>query len=279
MQFNIWIFIWVIVSIALLSFSIWTSIILMRQKKSWREFAKKHKLRYKNASMMTSPQVSGVYNGYAIWMFTGEHESERGGANRKLTAIEVELESRMPVSGAIASGGMVRIVQEMGYSDEFVPNHKAWKGDYIVRGEDKYILGEYLSEERTAALCELMETKSFWVIFIFKGNDAILRIDTPEPFESEEKLTKTIDMLIEVAKKLELRKGEVTRLKTKKTQREESARVEIEDDALASINLELEDDESQKEVPVEANEVKEAPEVIEGEDKVKDADNKPAKKK
>lgn len=218
----------------------------MRQKKSWRDFAKKHKLRYKNASMMMSPQVSGVYKDYPIWVFTGEHESERGGANRKLTAIEIELESRMPVSGAIASGGMVRIVQEMGYSDEYVPTYKGWKGDYIVRGDDKYIMGEYLTEDRVAALCALMETKTFWLIFIFKGNDTILRIDTPEPFESEEKLTKTIDLLIDAAKKLELRKGEVTRLKTKKSQRQEAARVEIEDGALDSIGLELEEDESAK---------------------------------
>lgn len=193
-----------------------------------------------------SPQVSGVYKDHPIWLFTSEHESERGGANRKLTAIEVELDSRMPVEGAIASGGMVGIVQELSYSDELVPAYKCWKGDYIIRCTDRYILSEYLTEARAEALSSLMDKKNFWIIFIFKGNDTILRVDTPEPFESLDKLTKTLDIIIEAAKTLELGKGEAGRLKRKTSQRQETSRVDIEDDKLNSIGLELEEEEPSK---------------------------------
>ena len=244
MTYSIWFFLWLLISIGLLGFSVWTFIILMRQKKSWREFAKKHKLRYRNATLMSSPRLNGVYNGYTIGMFTGEHESERGGANRKLTAIEVELNSKMPISGAFASGGMVGIVQEMTYNNEFVPQQSDWDNEFIARGDNKHVLDEYFDDKRALKLTELMKRKNFWVIFIFKGEDTILRVDTPEPFDSLDKLTKTIDDMIEVAKVLELNKGEGKRLLAIRSKHaEEKAVLDIEEDDLALMSLELEEDE------------------------------------
>ena len=244
MTFSIWFFVWLFVSAGLLGFSVWTFIILMRQKKSWRDFAKKNKLRFRNTAFMSSPRLNGVYKNSTIGVFTSEHESERGGANRKMTAIEVELESAMPISGAVASGGMVSIVQQMDYSDEYVPTYSFWNSDHIARCDNKYVLAEYLSEDRAKALSDFMGIKNFWVIFIFRGQDTILRVDTPDPFDSVEKLTKTIDKMIEIAGILELNKGESKRLTAVKSKRYvEKVNVDIEEDDLAVMALELEDDE------------------------------------
>lgn len=248
MTYSIWFFLWLLISIGLLGFSVWTFIILMRQKKSWKEFAKKHKLRYRNATLMSSPRLNGVYQGYTIGMFTGEHESERGGANRKLTAIEVELNSKMPISGAFASGGMVGIVQEMTYNHEFVPQYSGWDNEFIARGDNRHVLEEYFDDKRALKLTELMKRKNFWIIFIFKGEDTILRVDTPEPFDNLEKLTKTIDDLIEAAAILELNKGEGKRLMTIRSKHaEEKAVLDIEEDDLALMSLELEEEETSAE--------------------------------
>jgi len=124
---TIWLFLWILLSLGLLGFTVWTLMILFQQKKTWRQFAKKNKLRYRNTAFMSSPQVNGMYKGYAVGIFTSEHETERGGTSRKLTAIEIEMDSRMPIEGAIGSGGMVRVVQSLGYSDEFKPDYDLWK--------------------------------------------------------------------------------------------------------------------------------------------------------
>lgn len=280
MQFSIWFFIWLLISLSLVGFSIWTFVILMRQKKSWRDFAKKHKLRYRNASLMTSPKVHGVYKDYPISVFTGAHEAERGASNRQMTAIEVELNSRMPIAGAFASGGMVGIVQELDYSDEFVPAFDFWDSEHIIRVDDKYIIGQFLTDDRAKALCDLMDDKKLWVIFIFKDSDTILRIDTPEPFDNLEKLTKIIDQMIEIAQKLELKKGEHNRLKTLTTQRKsEEARVEIDDDELSAIGLELEDDDDESDVSIDNDENKTDNSVSDGsEEESKQADKSDQKK-
>lgn len=218
--------------------------ILLQQKKTWRQFAKKNKLRYRNSAFMSSPQVNGMYKGYAIGIFTSEHETERGGTSRKLTAIEVEMDSRMPIEGAIGSGGMVRVVQSLGYSDEFKPDYDFWNTEYIARCQDRRVLGKFLDKDRAKALVDLMERKNTWVIFIFKGADTVLRIDTPSPFENLEKLTQTIDDMVAIARLLELRKGESGNLTSLKMQKETaSIHMDVDDDELAFIGLELEEDE------------------------------------
>jgi len=105
------------------------------------------------------------------------------------------------------------------------------------------VLNKFLDKDRAKALADLMERKNTWVIFIFKGADTVLRIDTPSPFENLEKLTKTIDDMVEIARLLELRKGESGNLTSLKMRKEAaSIHVDVDDDELAFIGLELEDD-------------------------------------
>lgn len=241
---SFWMFIWVVLSLVLVGFTVWTLVILLRQKSSWRAFAKKYKLRYRNSSFMASPQVSGIYRAYPVSVFTSEHETERGGTMRKLTAIEVELNSRMPIEGAIASGGMVQLVQNLGFSDEYKPDYDFWNTEYILRSEDRRVAVEYFTAERLEALVKLMNTKNYWVIFIFRGNDTLLRIDTPEPFENLEKLETTVNGLVELAGLLELKTGESGTLASVKQRREvvNAAQVRLDENA-DFIGLELEEDE------------------------------------
>lgn len=215
----------------------------MMQKKAWRDFAKKYKLRYKNTAFMNSPQVNGMYKGYAVGIFSSEHEADRGANTRKMTAIEVELNSRMPIGGALGNGGMVTIVQSLGYSEEFQPAFKFWSTDYICRTEDRGVVEAYLTEERAKALVSLMKIKNIWVIFIFRGDDTLLRIDTPEPFEKLDKLTKIIDGMIDIAKIMELKELEARDLATLKNRRNTGTPVvAVKDDDIAYTGLELEDD-------------------------------------
>ncbi|MAE51462.1 MAG: hypothetical protein CMH27_06605 [Micavibrio sp.] len=256
---SIWFYLWGLLSAGLLFFSAWTFLILFQQKKAWRHFAKKNKLRYRNSAFMSSPQVNGVYNGYTVGIFTSEHETERGGTMRKMTAIEVEMDSRMPIDGAIGSGGMVKVVQALNFSEELSPSYDFWSTEYIIRSQDKRVLERYLTEKRAHALVDLMKKKNIWVIFIFKGQETVLRIDTPSPFENEKKLTQTIDMMIEVAKILEIEKGESASLTSIKMRKDASgARVDVDDEELEFIGLELEEDEAHMQPDIDRDAVSDA---------------------
>ena len=206
------VFIWALLSIALLGFLGWTAFILARQKSTWREFARQRNLRFKVRGFLLSPEITGVIRDYSIALFTAEHGSEQSRTTRKMSAIEIVLKSAMPVGGAVGSGDMVALIQGRGYSQEYKPKIKAWDKEYIAMSHNARFLKAYLTKERLAALIKLMKTKNVWVIFIFNGPDTLLRIDTPDALDDLDKLNKTMEKLLEVAGVLELAEGESQRL-------------------------------------------------------------------
>ncbi|MFN3701174.1 MAG: hypothetical protein ACK4VI_06595 [Alphaproteobacteria bacterium] len=169
---------------------------------------------------------------------------EASANTRKLSAIEIEMESKLPINGAFASGGMVSIVQTLNLSEEYKPDFSFWNSEHICRCDDKHIVQAYLTEERAKVLTEVLKRKNTWGIFIFRGDDTLLRIDTPEPFDNIEKLTKVIDTLIAAAKILELKSKENLELTAIQNKKKAAPVVEIKDEDLGVIDIELEEDES-----------------------------------
>lgn len=211
---SIWFFIWLLLSGALIYFMGWNAFILYRQKRAWKSYAGAHKLRYRSPTLFAAPEMNGTAGDYTVSLFTGEHMSPDMRGSRKLTAIEIQLSSRFPLAGGVASGGMVDVIQGMGFKEEINPNHPEWDKAWIARAENRNVLKEYLSAERLAALVSLMKIRNAWVIFIFQDNMMLLRFDTPDPLDSAKKLNYIIKKMTETAKILELKSGESSRLKT-----------------------------------------------------------------
>ena len=242
---SVWIALWVVISLALLGFLVWSLLILYRQKKTWKAFAQKHKLRYKSNALMESPDVSGAFGDYKINFFTSEHVNNDARGVRKLIAIEIGLNSELPFDAAVASGGMVPIVKDIGFSFEVRPEHKAWNRAYIATGDSKSGLESYLKDDRVKALCNLMKIHNSWVVFICRKNKMLLRIDTPDPLDSETKLEKLTSGLVKVAGLLELDPGEFKRLKAEAVKSADKAAAAVLDDSGVDdlSGLSLEDDE------------------------------------
>ncbi len=227
----------------LLLFLGWTLVILMRQKRAWKEFAKKHNLRYKVSGLMLSPEVTGVIDGYSIALFTGEHGDNQSRTTRKMSAVEIVLHNKMPVAGAVGSGNMVSLIQKMNYGQEYRPKVKGWDKEHIILSENARFMKAYLNKDRLGALLKLMKMKNAWVIFIFTTRDTLLRIDTPDALSDLEKIENTVQRLIKTAKLLELEKSESKKL-MEEASAEKAARAIKLDDTSDTPLFELEDDEA-----------------------------------
>ena len=190
---NVWMIFWLILAVGVFGFFIWTFVILMQQKKSWRLYAEKRKLRYKGGTLMASPNVSGTVDDHTVNLFTSEHLSEDGRGTRKLTAIEVSLHSKMPVFGGIASAGMVALIKELNLKQEYRPEHPDWDKTYIAAANNRFVLEAYLNEERIKALSGLMKVPKVWVIFIFREEAMLLRVDTADPLETPQKIDSLVN--------------------------------------------------------------------------------------
>lgn len=250
---TIWFILWLLLAGSLIAFLVWTLLILLRQKTGWKLYATKRDLRYKPNALMESPEMEGVIEDYTVSLFSREHISEDVRGVRKLTAIEVKLHSIMPIEGGLANGGMVDIIKEQSFKQEYVPKFDRWKKEYIAAGGNRNVLATYLNDERLEALCDLMKIKHAWVIFIFKGDAMLLRVDTPMPLDGAKKVDTLVKQMITTAKILELKKGEGETLKSAEIQSAaQNVTLDVDDKTLEDAPaFELEDHEEEGEAEEE----------------------------
>lgn len=247
---NIYIMIWIAVTLFLVTFWFWSVLVLYKQKQTWKAFSKGKDLRYRSNSMFDSPEISGVYKGYKVYLFTAEHEAPDGRYARRLTSIEVTLKSSLPVALAVASGGMVQIVEELNFRAEYRPEAHGWDNSYIVRARSEEVIKEYLTDRRVQALIEVMKIKNSWLILFFSSGQGLLRLDMPDPLSDMKKLNGLLNKLAEVAQIMELAKGEEEKLSYLVQQKEKGAghkktkEIRAPENILEEhIGLTLEDDE------------------------------------
>lgn len=247
---NVWLILWCILAGALIVFSVWTFIILMRQKRGWRVYAEKRKLRYDAKALMDSPSVDGVIGEHSISCFASEHSMQDARTIRKLTAIEIKLNSIMPVGGCIASGGMIPVMNTLNLKQEYVPDHEAWDKAYVAAADNRAVLQAYMTDARVEALCALMEVEHSWIIFVFKDDAMLLRIDVAQPLARAKELDEMVKKMLATAEILELVKGESKRIeKAEIAVAAQSFELEVDGEALdADSGLALEEDASVEDV-------------------------------
>lgn len=240
LSFGLWLFIFVFFT----GFWAWTSYITMRQMKAWQLYAKKRKLRYHSNGVLDTPSVTGSVDGYKISIFASEHSELDARSQRRLTAIEVSMHTGLPVPTAIASGGMVPVMEPLDLNQELKPQHPKWDDSFIARTRDNKVLEYYLEAERLDKLVDLMGKDKVWVVLLFLAETGLLRMDTPLPLDDPRELDKAVKTLIDLAKALELRKGEAGTLMRKSNDAIGSNKIESVDEGLLvdNVGFELEED-------------------------------------
>ncbi|HOO81060.1 MAG TPA: hypothetical protein PK513_00975 [Alphaproteobacteria bacterium] len=241
---SIWFVLWFFISAALLGFLGWSLLILYQQKKTWKAFAAKHKLRFKPNSMMEGAEMEGNIDSYKVSFFTSEHLNPDMRSSRKLTAVEVGLHSTMPIDGAIASGQMISFIKTLNFKMEVRPKHKDWSLEYLVVGDNRFVLDAYLTDERIELLVKLMKIKNSCMVLIFKGDRMLLRVDMADPMISAEYLDRFVKLLLKAAKTLEVSSDEAKKLKAEEVRGVGKDSSLVLDDTVeaGASGLQLEDD-------------------------------------
>ncbi len=193
---------------------------------------------------METPSISGAIDGYNVSIFESEHSELDGRSQKRLSAIEIGLHTGLPVPCAIASAGMVPVVETLDLRQEFKPNTKNWDDSYIARTNDSSVIAHYLEGGRLEKLLTLMKTDKAWVVVIFLNETGLLRLDTPLPLDNPRDIDVLVKQMLNLAKALELKSGEDKDLLRKRLQTASDKKVlDIDEDLLSDdIGLELEED-------------------------------------
>jgi len=202
-----WFWLWLILSAFLLSFFVWTFFVALRRRKAWRVYAQKRKLRFAAGKLMDGPRLDGVLEGYTVGLFSADHIRGDERRSRKLTGIEVTLNSVPPFDGAFASAGMVDLVRELGFGGEIKPSGAGWQSSYIAITDHKDAMQSYLTDERLKALTDLMSIPNAWVILAARNGTFLLRVDTPKPLDHPKEIDALLKQMISACKLFEVSEG------------------------------------------------------------------------
>ena len=240
---SVYFYIWLFISLFLLGFWGWTLLVVVQQKRAWKAFAEKRQLRFHDQGMFATPMVGGSIDSYGVSLFASEHSELDERSQRRLTAIELSLQSDFPFACGVASGGMVSVVDAFDIRHEYKPQVKGWDNAYVLRTSDLQMAQNYFSEERMQKVLDLMKIEKAWIILIFFEDRGILRMDTPYPIDNPEELDKLITQMIDAARTLEIGKGETKDLLRKKSEKDKGQPVlSVDEDILDDhLGLELEE--------------------------------------
>lgn len=243
-MFSLGFVLWLLITVFLLGFAGWTNYILFNQKRVWKAFAAKKSLRYRSNALLESSDVSGAYEGFQLTIFATDHGMGDVRSRKVMSTIEVSLKSSLPSPCAVASGGMVKLVESLELTQEYRPDHPAWDISFIARTRDQSVLETYLTPARVEALARMMKRKKCWMILIFSGEMGLLRLDTSDALDKGPELEKLVEAMITLARVLELEAGEDKIIATRKKREEPKPNTLRVDEKIidTSIGLSLEDD-------------------------------------
>ncbi|MCB9990971.1 MAG: hypothetical protein H6867_06280 [Rhodospirillales bacterium] len=237
-----WLVIWCLFAVFIFVFVGWTAVILFQQKKTWANFAKRHKLEYEAGTIMGSPVVSGMLNERRFSLYTGAQQTDDIRGQRFVTIIEFQMGQGMPTGAAIATMEYLGFVDGLVFDESYDPGIPEWKSSYVVRTRDSKNLQAYLTDERLKLLQGLFSMKGASVLLFFDELEAVLRIETSDPLREGAHLDKIIKRLSDAADKLVPSAVEKERFKT--LIEEEKARHKAVEKVAQVEDEEVEDDDA-----------------------------------
>lgn len=201
-------------------------------------------MRFHQPAFFSTPIISGAIEGYGVSMFASEHSELDDRSQRRLTAVEVSLQTNLPFSCAVASGGMVAVVDRLDLRHEYKPTTKGWDNSYVLRTSDLKLAQLYFDEERAKNMVELMKRDKSWVVLMFIEDRGVLRLDTPLPIDNPRDIDVLVKKMIAVARTLEVSEGESKDMIRKRSEKvKQSSVLDVDEDLLTDhLGIELEED-------------------------------------
>jgi hypothetical protein len=184
-----WFFLWLVMSVFVMGFFLWSMAILQQQKKAWYFFAKRMGFTYKAGKYTDSPIVTGLVKHYKVTFFTDSLRINDVRGRRFVTTIEIELGSGMPATTVLATKDFNDYLAPLRDTETYRPPGN-WDQSYIVKTRNKEALARYMTPERVKILSGIFSIKNSASLFFFDRQDCILRIETPDPIRDAARMEK-----------------------------------------------------------------------------------------
>ncbi len=205
-----WLIIYIIFVVFIVTIFSWSTIILLRQKRAWETFGKKHDLSVVKGGFFESNIVEGYYKKNKVSLFSQPRvdESSRGMVKYR-TVIEVIFSYGMPGTGALGNIAAMRIIELLNFGPTHHPDNKDWNKSHLITASERKFIEAYLTPNRLEKLNKFFNMPNAVALMVYDNDDAFLRVETIDPMTDVKKIEVFIDKLILLSKDLKMTDAEI----------------------------------------------------------------------
>ena len=200
---SIWWFLWFILSAILLGATVWSLVILFRQKKAWAAYAKRKSLAFTKGDFSAPCEMEGSTEGFHVSFFTGTQQKEDSRKNRKLTVMQLTLPK--PFINALGAG-TAEMLPFLNSLTEISPHPletDKWNSkENHLFSKNKHAVDKFLTEERIKILNNILSVKNSDNLVLLEEEQGVFRFETSNPMVEVETIDKLVSKLMASIKKL-----------------------------------------------------------------------------
>lgn len=198
----IWFLLWFVLSAFVLGAFVWSTRVLLQQKRTWNAFAKAGRLNVTQGSFLASPQIQGNWDAFRFSLVSEEQKSPDARGTRFRSILELHRQIPMRFSGAVGYGDLELQLGALNLPTTFIPQNPTWKPNWFLRTSDAAAMNAYLTEDRIKALEAVFRIKAATSLLVFDGMNILLRLETPDALTDSRKLEAIVKRMTDSARTL-----------------------------------------------------------------------------
>lgn len=187
-----WFFIWFVLSAILLGASVWSFLILVRQKKAWESYAHKHKLIFNRGTLMGPAEISGMLDDYKIAFYTAERQMTDVRKRRYVSVVELTAPEGLFDGGVAGTQEMLTFMQSLEKIHFYKVEMEGWDETHRVFVRDDDVASAYFTPERLGIFSNILKTRNADVLIVFTDKEFLVRLETTDPMQDAAKIEKIV---------------------------------------------------------------------------------------
>ena len=178
---------------------LWTTQILMRQKKAWEMFAKKYKLTYEKGQFFGSPAMVGAIGKYQVAYYSAQKPTTDVQGQRSVTVVEIGYPQGLVDGGAAGTEVMVPFMQTMNLLHPYNPKWQEWNKDFKMMVREDSEADGFWNQKRLQALQDILSAEKADVLFLYDDREALIRYETTDPLQDPNQIKKITERFFELS--------------------------------------------------------------------------------
>ena len=205
---SLWFLLWFVLAFILLGATFWSTIILVQQKKAWKEYAKRKSLTFVENGFFDSATVEGIVDGYGVSLFNALQQNPDARKNKQITVLQINANTSFVDGIACGTKEMFPFLQSLDALTPHDVKEAGWNKQHDIRTRNKSAVDQFLTAERVKVLSNILSMPNTDVIVLLDSNEGMFRFETPNPLKDIQQIESIVTKLLGRVKKLEPKEGE-----------------------------------------------------------------------